>query len=75
MGEVIKLSFNTRLDINAADMLRNIAEDGPENAFVIVWPKDGSMPTYHSSTGDLPVVLMRVNGFLHKFYNGDFDAT
>lgn len=61
-------------DIDCSDMLRAIAESSPSNAFVIVWPEDGSLPTYHCSTGDMPVVLMRLNQFIHKFYNGDFDS-
>jgi hypothetical protein len=72
MGEVIKLEFNTTLDISAQEMLEEIAKQKPKNAFVVVWPEDGTMPTYHCSTGDIPVVLMRVNEFIHKYYNGDF---
>lgn len=71
MGEVIKLDINTRLDINASDMLRSIADQNPKHAFVCVWPEDGSIPTYHSSTGDISTVLMRVNEFVHRYYNGD----
>jgi hypothetical protein len=73
MGEVIKLGIVTKLDISAADMLTEIASQKPKNAFVICWPEDGSMPTYHSSTGDMPVILMRLNEFIHKFYNREFD--
>lgn len=58
----------------AVDMLRNIADGSPKNAFVITWPENGDMPTYWSSTGDLPVVLMRLNEFIHKSYNGDFNT-
>lgn len=72
MGDVIRLNIETRVDLNAEDMLRAIAENKPKHAFVICWPEDGGQPTYHSSTGDMPVVLMRLNGFIHKFYNGDF---
>jgi len=56
----------------AVDMLREISESTPKHAFVIVWPEDGKMPSYYSSTGDLPVVLMRLQEFIHKAYNGDF---
>lgn len=53
-------------------MLRHIADSNPRHAFVIVWPEDGSLPTYHSSTGDVPTILMRLNEFSHKWYSGDF---
>jgi len=59
-------------DLNASNMLRAIADQEPNHAFVIVWPKDDSMPTYHSSTGDIPVVLMRTQQFIHKYFNNDF---
>lgn len=72
MGEVIEIDFWTNGDIQADKMLQAIAEENPKNAFVIVWPDDGSMPTYHSSTSDVPTVLMRLQQFIHKYYNGDF---
>lgn len=71
-AEIIKLPIIKRLDIPADEMLREIANDKPENVFVIAWPNDGAMPEYYSSTGDMPVVLMRLQGFIHKYYNGDF---
>lgn len=71
-GNVIKFPGITKHDIQADDMLRSIAENKPLHAFVICWPEDGSMPTYHSSTADTPVVLMRLNEFIHQYYNGDF---
>ncbi len=70
---VIKVEFRTRNPIETKEMLEAIADDNPKNAFVIAWPADGSMPTYHASTGDMLVVLMRVQEFIHKFYNGDFN--
>ncbi len=73
MSNVVFLDMLTKQDISAENMLRNIADEKPKNAFVIVWHEDGKMPTYHSSTGDTPVVLMRLNEFIHKLYNGDFD--
>lgn len=73
MAEILTLpTLVTQHEINAAKMLREIAKDKPHHAFVIVWPKDGSMPTYHSSTGDMPIVLLRVQEFTHKYYSGDF---
>lgn len=72
MAEILKFDGITKHDISAASMLREIAKSKPSHAFVIVWPKDGSEPTYHSSTGDVPVVLMRAQEFIHKWYNGDF---
>ncbi len=59
-------------DINASDMLRVIADENPKHVFLISWPKDGGAPTYHSSTCDTPVVLMRLQEFIHKLFNGEF---
>lgn len=59
-------------ETTAADMLRKIAEDEPKYAFVISWPKDGKRPTYHSNTSDVPVILLRLQQFIHKLFNGDF---
>lgn len=64
----------TTENINCARMLEEIAKSNPKNAFVVVWPEDGSEPSYHSSTGDMPTVLMRLNGFIHAFYNGEFNS-
>ena len=59
--------------LTASDMLRNIADnDAPKYAFVICWPEDGTMPTYHSNTKDIPVTLMRLQEFVHRCYNGEF---
>lgn len=74
MGNVIKFPGITKHDLPAQEMLKNIAEENPDNCFLIVWPNDGTDPTYHSTTGDTPVVLMRLQQFVHKFYNGDFDV-
>jgi len=70
---VIKFPGITKHDISASEMLQNIATEEPKNAFVIVWPEDGGMPTYHSSTGDIPVILMRLHDFIHKWHNGEFE--
>ena len=72
MGDIIKFTGLTKCDLSAKEMLVNIAYDNPKNAFVIVWPENGEMPTYHSTTSDTPVVLMRLQEFIHKYYNGDF---
>ena len=71
---IIKLDFITRHDIDSAGMLNSIAEQKPKNAFVIAWPEDGKMPSYHCNTSDMPVVLIRLQEFIHKFYNGDFNG-
>lgn len=73
MNNVLKFPAITRHDISTKEMLVNIAESNPSNAFVIVWHSDESMPTYHSNTSYMPVVLMRVQEFIHKYYNGDFE--
>ena len=70
---VVKFPGITTVTGNAPDVLRAIADDNPSKVFVICWPEDGTMPTYHSNTSDMPVVLMRIQEFIHKFYNGDFN--
>lgn len=73
MAEVLEMTkLITRHDINAASMLRTIAKEKPEHVFVIAWPKDGAMPSYHSSTADTPVIMMRIQEFMHKYFSGDF---
>lgn len=62
----------TNQDINASDMLKAIAEQKPKHVFVISWPEDGSLPTYHSSAADLPTVLYRLQEFIHKVFAGEF---
>lgn len=58
-------------ELNAAKMLRAIAKQKPRYVFCIVWWKKG-MPSYHSSTSDMPTLLMRCQEFIHKYFNGDF---
>jgi hypothetical protein len=72
MAEIIKLPLITQHELDASEMLAAIAEDKPKNAFVVVWPEDGTMPTYHSTTSDVPTVLMRLREFEHKYFSGDF---
>ncbi len=72
MTNVIHLDLQTRAEISAGDMLHNIAETQPENAFVIIWPNDGGDITYHSSVADAGAVTLALNIFLHKLYAGDF---
>ena len=74
MAEIIKFPGLAYLPVPAPEILRNIADEGPKNVFVICWPQDGKMPTYHSNTSDIPVILLRLQEFIHKFYNGDFQT-
>ena len=67
---VVKLNTITKLDITASDMLNDIAESNPEGAFVIVWPEDGSEPTFHSSVANIETVMFRLNEFIHLVYKG-----
>lgn len=71
---VVKLPGICYSSTPAVDMLRNIADGEPKHAFVIAWPADGKLPAYYSSTGDLPIVMLRIQEFIHKFYNGDFET-
>lgn len=75
MAEILELpKLITRGELNASKMLRVIAKEKPRYVFVIAWPEDDGMPTYHSNVGDMPVVLMRIQEFAHKYYSGDFDC-
>ena len=72
MSNVVQLDVLTKLDLPSEQMLKNIAEEKPAKVFVICWPEDGSMPTYHSNTSDIPVILMRLREFEHKYFSGKF---
>lgn len=72
MAEILRIpNFITKVDIHAPSMLREIAKENPDYAFVIVWPKDGSLPTFHSNTSDMPVILMQLQRFIHLAFSGD----
>lgn len=72
MTNIIPFRGVTKSELSASDMLKNIADDcKPKHAFVICWYEDG-LPSYHSSTGDAPVVLYRLQEFMHKEFSGDF---
>lgn len=73
MAEIIRLHKYTEGDIDPREMMDAIFEGGQKNVFVIAWPADGGLPSYHSSTGDLPVVLMRLQEFAHKYFNREFE--
>ncbi len=73
-NNIVPFTGITKHDLTASTMLENIAAENPKNVFLIVWPEDGSMPTYHSNTCDIAVVLMRLNQFIHQYYNGDFEG-
>jgi len=69
---VIELDGWTKVDVSADRILRDLAEEGPEDVFIISWPKDGSPPTFHSSTGDTEAIVYRLQEFLHGIFNGRF---
>lgn len=74
MAEILEIpNFITTQDINTPEMLRAIADEEPEFAFVIAWPKDGEMPTYHCNTSDMPVVLLRLQTFIHRYFQGAYE--
>lgn len=60
-------------EVNCSDILMEIAKQDPKNIFVITWGKDSSTTTYHSSTSDMPNVLLKLQTFIHKYFNGDFN--
>lgn len=72
ISDYLKPKGFTDEDINASNMLQEIAKSNPKHAFVISWPADGTIPTYHSSTGDTPVILMRLQEFIHQMFSGEF---
>ncbi|MDI1227390.1 MAG: hypothetical protein PSY14_06885 [bacterium] len=69
-GNIIKFPGVFYGDLPAEHVLTNIAAEKPKHVFLIVWPADGSMPTYHSSTGDVPVILYRMAEFQHMLFSG-----
>ena len=72
MNNVIKFPSGINHELDSAEMLHEIAKDAPKKVFVICWPEDGSMPTYHTNTADYPVIMMRLQHFIHKMYNEEF---
>ena len=74
MAKILEIpNFITLQDINTAEMLREIAKEKPANAFVIVWPKDDGLPTYHSNTSDMPTVLLRLQTFIHEYFQRAYE--
>lgn len=74
MAEILEIpNFITTQDIDTADMLRAIADEQPGNAFVIAWPQDGKLPTYHSNTSDMPTVLLRLQTFIHEYFQRAYE--
>lgn len=69
---VIKFPGHYYKDTAASDTLHAIAKDDPKFVFVIAWPKDGTRATYHSNTSDVPTIVLRLQQFIHKLFNGDF---
>jgi hypothetical protein len=69
---VIPVLFTPRQSIDSRRMLETIAQEEPETVFVICWPKDGGNPTYHSNTGDIPVIFFRLQEFIHGVYSGKY---
>jgi hypothetical protein len=72
-AEIIELDVITKLDLNASEILREIAKEDPKHVFLVVWPKDGGHPTFHASTSDTPVVLYQLERFKHFIFSEDCD--
>ncbi|TXH54894.1 MAG: hypothetical protein E6Q97_09915 [Desulfurellales bacterium] len=72
MTNIVKFPGKVYQDLPADEMLAAIAEQKPLKVFVIVWPEDGTRPTYHSNTSDIPVIVLRIQQFLHKLFSGVF---
>jgi hypothetical protein len=77
MSDVINLEKHklSRGKVTAASVLRQVAAENPKHVFVIVWPSSGKLPTYHTTTTDMPVLLYRLMTFIHKYFRGDFERT
>lgn len=71
MSNVIKLSTITRVDLEAEDILQEIAKTKPEGVFVIAWHEDGEV-TYHSNIADGGDLLFQTELWKHKLLNMDF---
>jgi hypothetical protein len=64
-AEIIELDVITKLDLDASEILSEIAKEDPKHVFLVVWPKDGGHPTFHASTSDTPVVLYQLESEAH----------
>jgi hypothetical protein len=72
-AEIIELDVITKLDLDASEILSEIAKEDPKHVFLVVWPKDGGHPTFHASTSDTPVVLYQLERFKHFIFSEDCD--
>ena len=74
MGDVLKLNTYTRLNLKAADILHEIAEEQPQNVLVITWDEDQEDGdyTFHSNIPDAHATTYAAQMFIHKMMNGDF---
>lgn len=61
----------TRLDLEAADILREIANEKPEKVLVITWNDVGDY-TFHSNIADAHETTYAAQKFVHKMMAGDF---
>mgnify|MGYP003385334815 CR=1 FL=1 len=73
MAEVIHMYESTNLDQRVEEVLEGVLAKNPRHLFIIAWPEEG-MPTYHSTTSDMPIVTMRLREFEHKLFNGDLSG-
>lgn len=70
MAEIIHMYDSTRLDQLPEEVLNGVLAKKPRHLFIIAWPEEG-MPTYHSTTSDMPIVTMRLRQFEHKLFSGE----
>jgi len=71
-AKIIQFTGLTCLNLDAASILRNIADENPENAFVITWSNEERESKFYSSNAITSEILMRLNEFIHRYYNGEF---
>ena len=73
MGDVIKLNMYTRADLEASDILQEIAKENPEKVLVITWNDEGTGNyTFHSNIADAHATTYVAQKFIHKMMAGDF---
>lgn len=77
MGKVIRLHpcLCPGEEMSVKNMFDNIIkENNPRHAFVIGWDNIRGRATFHSTTGDNTVIIFRLQEFMHRFYNGEYDG-
>ena len=70
-SNVVKLNMYTRLNLEASDILHEIANEKPDKVLVITWNDAGDY-TFHSNIADAHANTYAAQKFIHKMMAGDF---